>query len=440
MKARHTGLDKPRALQRVLYRAAKEDAHRRFHSLYDKVARSDVLAMGWEQVRANRGAPGVDGVSIADVEASGVDRFLGELAEALRSGSYRPRPLRRVHIPKAGTTKTRRLGIPTVTDRVVMAAARWVLEPIFEADFLECSFGFRRRRSAHHAVEAVRVVVNAPTRGDWVLDADLAGCFDNISHRALMEQVSRRVCDRRMLSLIWSWLRAGVLEATTLADTVSGTPQGSPISPLLANVALHVLDVAWQQHGRRLGVLVRYADDLVIVCPAEARAVAARDLTAQVLATLGLSFNLDKTRIVDLRAGKGGFDFLGFHFRKVESHRWRGRWFCQRWPSKNATASVRAKIRAETTRAFVGRSLQDRVEVLNPVVRGWGNYFAVGNSSSAFKAIDRYVFERLALFASKKHGRRGRRWQAQHDWVWYSRLGIHQLTGRVAWKSPNASP
>jgi RNA-directed DNA polymerase len=195
------------------------------------------------------------------------------------------------------------------------------------------------------------------------------------------------------------------------------------------------LDVVWQQHGRRLGVLVRYAVDFIIVCPT----VTARDLAARTLATVGLSFNPDKTRVVDLRMGKHGFAFLGFHFRKVESHRWRGRWYCQRWPSTNAMASVPAKIRAETTRAFVGHSLDDRVEVLNPILRGWGNYFAVGNSARAFKTIDRYVFERLALFTSKKHSRRGRRWQAQHNWSWYSRLDIHQLSGRVAWNAPHAS-
>ena len=439
MRARHTGLEKPRALQRVLYRAAKEDARRRFHSLHDKVARSDVLAMGWEQVRANKGAPGVDGVSIADVEALGVDRFLAELADKLRAGRYRPQPLRRVHIPKPGTTKTRPLGIPTVTDRVVMAAARWVLEPIFEADFRDCSFGFRPRRSAHQAVEAVRQAANAPTRGEWVLDADLAGCFDNISHAALMEQVSRRVCDRRMLTLLRMWLRAGVLEGSTLSETVSGTPQGSPISPLLANIALHVLDVAWQERGWRLGVLTRYADDFVIVCPTQDRARQARLLVEEVLDDLGLSLNVDKTRIVCLHQGRDGFDFLGFHFRKVESHRWRGRWYCHRWPSKKAMAAVRAKIRTVTGRTFVGRSIADRVEVLNPILRGWGNYFAPGNSAQAFKTIDRYVYERLTLFASKKHGRRGRGWQDRWQWSWYARLGVYQLSGRVAWQAPYAS-
>lgn len=438
MRARHTGLDKPRALQRVLYRAAKEDAQRRFHSLYDKVARSDVLAMGWEQVRANRGAPGVDGVSVEGVEASGVDRFLNELAHQLRSNIYRPKPLRRVHIPKPGSGKTRPLGIPTVADRTVMAAARWVLEPIFEAGFLDTSFGFRPRRSAHQAVEAVRQAANVATRGDWVLDADLAGCFDNISHAALMGQVSRRVCDRRMLALIRSWLRAGVMEGATFAETVSGTPQGSPISPLLANVALHVLDEAWATHGRRLGVLTRYADDFVIVCPTEERAIQARELAAEVLAGLGLAFNADKTRVVCLREGRDGFDFLGFHFRKVESHRWRGRWYCQRWPSKKAMATIRATLRTVTSRPFVGHSVADRVEVINPILRGWGNYFAPANSARAFKAIDRYAYERLALFASKKHGRRGRGWNGPRDWAWYSCLGVYQLSGRVAWGSPHA--
>jgi Group II intron, maturase-specific domain len=382
MKARHTGLDKPRALQRVLYRAAKEDAHRRFHSLYDKVARSDVLVMGWERVRANRGAPGVDGVSIADVEASGVDRFLGELAEALRSGWYRPRPLRRVHIPKAGTTtKTRPLSL----------IRSWL-----------------QAWSARSVSGAAVPRTTRWRRSGWLSTRrpEGTGCSTRIWPAVSTTSVTAR-----------SWSRSPD------ACTTGGC------------VALHVLDVVWQQHGRRLGVLVRYAVDFIIVCPT----VTARDLAARTLATVGLSFNPDKTRVVDLRMGKHGFAFLGFHFRKVESHRWRGRWYCQRWPSTNAMASVPAKIRAETTRAFVGHSLDDRVEVLNPILRGWGNYFAVGNSARAFKTIDRYVFERLALFTSKKHSRRGRRWQAQHNWSWYSRLDIHQLSGRVAWNAPHAS-
>src|SRR5437763_8463305 len=286
--------------------------------------------------------------------------------------------MRRVYIPKPGRPgQLRPLGIPCVADREVMAAAKIVLEPVFEADFLPSSYGFRPGLSAHHALETVRTVT---WRGkQWVLVADIRSCFDEIDHDALLEQMERRVCDRRMLKLLRGWLRAGVFECGIVSAIEAGTPQGSPLSPLLANIALHMLDEAWQASGQRLGVLAKYADDLVALCATREQAEEARELVAAVLDPIGLRLHPEKTRIVHLARGAEGFDFLGFHHRMGKSWKWRGRWYLQKWPSKRAMASIRGKIRDRTDRRYTRLPLEWAGEAPNRALRGWGDYFRYGN-------------------------------------------------------------
>jgi RNA-directed DNA polymerase len=257
--ARTAEQDKVRELQRTLYRVAKEDPGRRFHALYDKVWRRDVLERAWDQVRRNRGAPGIDRQTIEDVERYGVSRMLDELAADLKAGSWRPLPTRRVFIPKPGTEEQRPLSIPAVRDRIVQAAAKTIIEPVFEADFLPCSFGFRPKRSTH---DALQVLIDEAWQGRrWVVETDIASCFEAIPHDRLMATIEERISDRHVLKMLRAMLRAGVMEDGTVRRSTTGTPQGGVISPLLANVYLHLLDRDWQTRGR--GVLVRYADDLV---------------------------------------------------------------------------------------------------------------------------------------------------------------------------------
>jgi group II intron reverse transcriptase/maturase len=388
------------------------------------------LSAAWQEVRANRGAAGVDGQTIDDVERQGVESFLATLATELREGRYRPRAVRRVLLPKPDG-RQRPLGIPTVRDRVVQAAAKAVLEPIFEADFLDCSYGFRPRRSAQQALEQVRQGVNRG-RG-WVVEVDLEACFERLDQRLLLALMERRISDRRLLKLVRQWLQGGVLDGGVLHPTEQGVPQGGVISPLLANILLHELDRSWETQGRQLGQLVRYADDFVVLCPTQQAATAALERVREVLAGLGQTLHPTKTRVVDVRAGRAGFDFLGFHCRKVASWRWKGKRYLQRWPSQAALQAMRDRVKAITSdRRRLAEPIEALIADLNRALRGWGAYFRSGNASRHFSRLDSYVRERLCLWQSRKQRRGGRRWSTLPLRTLLA-LGLYRLGGTVTW-------
>lgn len=405
-------------IQAKLHQWARDDPHRRFDDLYNLVCDPAFLLVAWVRVRNNKGArsAGVDGRSAWYIEATGVEGFLERLRSALKDRSFRPLPVRERMIPKADGKK-RRLGIATITDRVVQASLKLVLEPVFEADFLPCSYGFRPGRRVHDAVAEVHHFTSRTY--EWVVEGDIKACFDEISHPALMDRVRARVGDKRVLALVKAFLKAGILsEEGSLEETSAGTPQGSILSPLLSNVALSVLDehIAQAPGGpratpyqrvkrRRLGLpnyrLIRYADDWVLaISGTRADAEALREEIAEVLSGMGLRLSPEKTLITHIDEG---LDFLGW---RIQRHRKRGtsRHYVYVYPAKKALRAIMAKVKAACGRN-TNRPLKALLHQLNPVLRGWTSHFRHGCSSATFSYLRHYLWHRVTRWIRRKHRR-----------------------------------
>lgn len=436
--------EKIRTLQRKLYTKAKQEPGYRFYALYDKVYRADILRYAYNLVRSNKGAPGTDGVSFETIEAGeGVELFLERLTEEVKNRTYRPMPVRRVMIPKPDGSQ-RPLGIPTIRDRVVQMAVKLVIEPIFEADFCECSYGFRPKRSAHDAVDDV---ADALHKGySLVIDADLSKYFDTIPHAKLMAVVAERIVDGRILHLIKQWLKSPVVEkGKDGKDHISGgkgnrrgTPQGGVISPLLANLYLHLLDRIWERHNlerRYAARLVRYADDMVVLC---ARGTdKPLSMLKHVLERLGLTLNEAKTNIVN--AWDTSFDFLGFEIWRQRSML-SGKVYPHVQPGKKAAARIKAQTTDLTRRALTPMPLPMLMERLNQTLRGWTGYFHYRNSTKILNMVKWHAEERLRTHMRKRHKIKFRAggYERFPSRVLYERYGLFKVPTTAPWKNAHA--
>lgn len=403
-----TGPDTVRDFQRVLHVKAKENPNLRFHALCDKVWRADFLFKAWQQVRRNGGSAGVDGERFKDIEAYGVDRWLGELARELKDGTYTPRAVRQVLIPKKQPGKFRPLGIPCIRDRVAQTSAMLVLEPIFEADLQEEQYAYRRGRGAQEAVRHVHKLVNIGHRE--VVDADLSNYFGEIPHNKMMKCMARRISDGRMLGLIKSWLVMPVEEddgeggkrlTNRARKEGKGTPQGAPISPLLSNIYMRRFILAWKLLGyarQFRAMIVNYADDFVVLGKSDGTAML--EAVEAIMHRLQLPINARKTRCV--RCPQEPFEFLGYRIGRNFRPGGRGSYIGTR-PSKKSVQSICRKISDMTTRRYAELSLEEMIRRLNWILSGWANYFCLGQVSPAYKAVDRHVTKRIRRWLCRKH-------------------------------------
>jgi len=422
--------DRIRQLQKKLYLKAKQEADYRFYLLYDKLYREDILAHAWQLVREHNGAPGVDGVSCADIEARGVEEWLAGIRKELHEQTYRPDPVRRVMIAKRGGGE-RPLGIPTVRDRVVQTAAKLVLEPIFEADFEPNAYGYRPERSARDAVQEVH---RGLREGYWeVVDADLSRYFDTIPHAELLQSVARRVVDGKLLRLIKLWLKAEVEERDDQGRihrsggkrSRRGTPQGGVISPLLANLYMNRFLKHWRGQGKSQQYrarLINYADDFVVI--SAGRAAQALKWIERVMVGLKLRLNPAKTSIKDARRER--FDFLGYSFGPERLRPPRAGWYVAAWPSKRSLGQLRASVREVLSRSNT-EPWAKVVVVLNRKLRGWANYFSYGTIWQSYWAADWYVCERVRDFLQRRHKLPTRGTRRFSDQYIYGRLGVLSL-------------
>ena len=414
-KAGNMSNEKIRELQDKLYLAAKTNPKRKFGVLYDKVYREDILLMAYKQVRANKGAHGIDQQTFEDIENKvGISEFLANVRQRLIDKEYKPKPVRRVYIPKPDGSK-RPLGIPVIEDRVVQAAVKMIIEPIFEACFMDYSYGFRPQKSAYEALREVYKWLNYKCH--WVIDADIKSYFDKIPHDKLIKSVMVKIIDKGIIKLLNLWLKAGVMEEMETRKETTGTPQGGVISPLLSNIYLHWLDYMWEKSGfnkrQHDAHIVRYADDFVILCRENPQKYL--EYAKMTLDKLGLELNATKTKIVN--ATMEEFNFLGHEF-KVQTSKRSGKLKTYYYPSRKAMSSVKKKIR-EVVRTAQHWSLPNLIkERVNPLLTGWGNYFKTGNSRLHFKSITNYATYTLTIMLRKKHKKRGKGWR-DHPPSWY---------------------